>query len=172
VIAEAKKLATERGATIWESVSDTTRQPRESEVDGVDYNFVSHDKFVARMDGGYYLETAVYAENYYGTPFAPIIEQSALGTTVLVELEVQGVSQILLGEHSDLLSRMTMVFLAPPSPASLEGRLKRRGTDSSEVIARRMRAAKDEMRMVSMYDVVIINNVVSRAAYVLNKLWA
>jgi guanylate kinase len=170
VIAEAKELAAEQGTKIWESVSDTTRQPREGEVDGVDYNFISHDTFVALMDKGYYLETAVYAENFYGTPKEPILDRSQEGEPVLVELEVQGVAQILDGANDDLRSRLTLVFLAPPDLDELSVRLIGRGTEDLPKIKRRLIAAKNEMKQSSMYDIIIVNHEVERSARLLGRI--
>ena len=140
------------------SISATTRQPREGEVDGVHYHFMSVDKFedVIAHDG--FIEWAQVHSNYYGTPLAPIEQHLAAGDTVLLEIDVQGAFQVL-----DKLPQAKLVFIAPPSIEELERRLRGRGTETEEVIAQRLANAKGEMEASKDYDFVIVNDDLERA---------
>ena len=170
VIARIKQYSQLREDPLWESISDTTREPRGDELDGVEYNFISRGVFLARDAAGYYLETAVYANNLYGTPKLPILERSQAGLPVLAELEVQGATQILADADDELHSRLTLVFLAPPSLGQLRKQLIGRATESPKKIERRMAAAEWEMERSSMYDVIIVNHDVARSARLLERL--
>lgn len=140
------------------SISATTRQPREGEVDGVHYHFMSVDEFedVIARDG--FIEWAQVHSNYYGTPLAPIEQHLAAGDTVLLEIDVQGAFQVL-----DKLPQAKLVFIAPPSIEELERRLRGRGTETEEVIAQRLANAKGEMDASKGYDFVIVNDDLERA---------
>lgn len=140
------------------SISATTRQPREGEVDGVHYHFKSVDEFedVIARDG--FIEWAQVHSNYYGTPLAPIEQHLAAGDTVLLEIDVQGAFQVL-----DKLPQAKLVFIAPPSIEELERRLRGRGTETEEVIAQRLANAKGEMEATKDYDFVIVNDDLERA---------
>lgn len=140
------------------SISATTRQPREGEVDGVHYHFMSVDEFedVIARDG--FIEWAQVHSNYYGTPLAPIEQHLAAGDTVLLEIDVQGAFQVL-----DKLPQAKLVFIAPPSIDELERRLRGRGTETEEVIAQRLANAKGEMDASKDYDFVIVNDDLERA---------
>lgn len=140
------------------SISATTRQPREGEVDGVHYHFMSVDEFedVIARDG--FIEWAQVHSNYYGTPLAPIEQHLAAGDTVLLEIDVQGAFQVL-----DKLPQAKLVFIAPPSIEELERRLRGRGTETEEVIAQRLANAKGEMDASKDYDFVIVNDDLERA---------
>ena len=140
------------------SISATTRQPREGEVGGVHYHFMSVDEFedVIARDG--FIEWAQVHSNYYGTPLAPIEQHLAAGDTVLLEIDVQGAFQVL-----DKLPQAKLVFIAPPSIEELERRLRGRGTETEEVIAQRLANAKGEMEASKDYDFVIVNDDLERA---------
>lgn len=140
------------------SISATTRQPREGEVDGVHYHFMSVDEFedVIARDG--FIEWAQVHSNYYGTPLAPIEQHLAAGDTVLLEIDVQGAFQVL-----DKLPQAKLVFIAPPSVEELERRLRGRGTETEEVIAQRLANAQGEMEASKDYDFVIVNDDLERA---------
>ena len=140
------------------SISATTRQPREGEVDGVHYHFMSVDEFedVIARDG--FIEWAQVHSNYYGTPLAPIEQHLAAGDTVLLEIDVQGAFQVF-----DKLPQAKLVFIAPPSIEELERRLRGRGTETEEVIAQRLANAKGEMDASKDYDFVIVNDDLERA---------
>ncbi|GAA5163994.1 guanylate kinase [Viridibacterium curvum] len=135
------------------SVSFTTRTAREGEVDGVSYNFVSRERFFAMRDGGEFLEWAEVHGNFYATSRPWLEEQLAAGQDVLLEIDWQGAAQV-----CKLFPSAVSIFILPPSFAVLEQRLRGRGTDSTEVIERRLAAARDEMRRVADFDYAIINN--------------
>ena len=143
----------------WLSVSATTRKPREGEQEGVNYYFLSKRAFKAKIERGEFLEWAEYAGNFYGTPLASVNEHRALGEQVLLEIEVQGAAQV-----REKVPDAVLVFIAPPSLEELERRLRNRGTDSEEAIARRLEAAKRELPLQDDYDVVIINDDLDVAA--------
>ena len=140
------------------SVSFTTRAPREGEVDGVSYHFVSREVFEEKINGGEFLEYAEYAGNYYGTSMTVIREKLDAGTDVLLDIEVQGAANV----RKKLPEAVTM-FLVPPSFAALSQRLHSRGTDSEEKIQQRLSIARVEAREIPKYDYVVVNDVVDRA---------
>ncbi len=140
------------------SVSATTRAPREGEVDGRDYFFISHEKFAEMVENGEFLEHARYVENRYGTPRAPVERELAAGNDVLLDIEVQGALQV-REQCPDAL----MVFLLPPSFEELEKRLILRGKDSPEVIKRRLEVARRECLEAEKYDYRIVNDEIERA---------
>jgi guanylate kinase len=135
------------------SVSYTTRSPREGEEDGIAYNFVDAARFQAMREAGEFLEWAEVHGNYYATSRPWLQAQLAKGQDVLLEIDWQGAAQV-RAQFPEAVS----IFILPPSYAVLEQRLRGRGTDSAEVIARRLAAARDEMRRVSDFDYAIINN--------------
>lgn len=143
----------------WLSVSATTRKPREGEQDGVNYYFLTRRKFQNMIKREEFLEWAEYAGNLYGTPLKSVEEHRALGDQVLLEIEVQGAAQV-----AQKVPGAVLVFIAPPSLEELERRLRNRGTDSEEAIARRLETAKVEMTRQDEYDVVIVNDDLDEAA--------
>ena len=144
---------------LYFSVSFTTRAPREGEVDGVNYNFVDVAEFERMIADGELLEYAKYSENYYGTSAKLIDSKLAAGIDVLLDIEVVG-SKIV----HDKRPNTPLIFLAPPSFEELERRLRSRGTDTEEVILRRLARAKEEMQEIPRYDYLVINNTVENAA--------
>lgn len=147
------KLLLERDAGIRLSVSHTTRAPRPGEVDGREYHFVDVSAFLAMRERGDFLESAEVHGNFYGTSRRWIVEQMAAGRDILLEIDWQGAQQV-----RAIFPGCTGIFILPPSLEELENRLRGRGQDSEEVIARRVAAAMDEMRHLSEFDYVIINN--------------
>ncbi len=139
------------------SVSVTTRAPRPSEVDGVDYRFVDRATFEAMIDRGELLEWAEYAGQLYGTPRDPVRELVTAGQVVVLDIEVQGALQV--KRH---LPDALLVFLVPPSFEELEHRLRGRGTEDDEAIARRLRAARQEIDQQDAFDVVVVNDDLDR----------
>lgn len=135
------------------SVSYATRAPREGEIDGVAYHFVDVPGFIARRDAGEFLEWAEVHGNYYATSRLWLEAQMQAGQDVLLEIDWQGAEQV-RGAFPEAVG----IFIMPPSFVTLETRLRGRGTDSEEVIRRRIAAASDEMRRVDQFDYVIINN--------------
>ena len=140
------------------SVSMTTRKPREWELDGKSYYFVSEDYFKKKIETGQMLEYAVYGGNYYGTPKAPVDEWLASGKTVVLKIEVQGAQKI-----RDMYPDSVSVFLMPPSMAILEQRLKSRETEDTDEIARRLAIAVFEIKQCSLYDYFVINDELDEA---------
>jgi len=134
------------------SVSYTTRAPREGEVDGRHYHFVDVATFRALRDKGEFLEWAEVHSNYYGTSKAWLEAQVRSGKDILLEIDWQGAQQV-----RKAFPEAVGVFILPPSLEELERRLRGRGTDSEDVIARRVLGARGEMRHVAEFDYVIIN---------------
>jgi len=147
------------------SVSYTTREPRAGEVEGRDYNFVAPPQFNRMLQAGEFLESAVIYGNHYGTSQKWVEGEFARGRDVLLEIDWQGAQQV-----RRLMKAVVSIFIVPPSPEVLEARLKGRGQDSAEAIARRLAAARDEMSHASEYDYVIINEEFSRAALDLRSI--
>jgi len=147
------------------SVSATTRDPRPGETDGINYYFKTHDEFKAMIADGAFLEHAEYAQNCYGTPKAPVVEQMDSGKTVILDIEVQGAFQV-----KEALPEAVLVFLAPPSIAELERRLRGRKTDSEEKILLRLETAKREYALAGKYDYIVINDSADVAAVELDAI--
>ena len=152
------RLLLEKDAAISLSISTTTRAPRPGEQDGREYHFVSVPQFVERRERGEFLEWAEVHGNFYGTSQRWIGEQLQAGRDVLVEIDWQGAQQV-----REVFPEAISVFILPPSMDVLRQRLAGRGTDSAEVIARRIAAAQAEMRHVDEFDYVIINDDLQQA---------
>jgi guanylate kinase len=144
---------------VWVSVSATTRHPRPGEREGVEYHFVSRDRFEELIAAGELLEWAEFAGNLYGTPRAPVLEKLADGVPTLLEIELQGARQV-----RESMPEAQLVFLEPPSWAELERRLIGRGSESPAVIATRLDRARIEMAARDDFDARVINDDVNRAA--------
>ena len=142
----------ERDPLVRLSVSYTTRAPRTGEVDGQHYHFIDVPAFRALRDKGEFLEWAEVHSNYYGTSKRWLEEQMRAGRDILLEIDWQGAQQV-----RKVFPKAVGVFILPPSVEELERRLRGRGTDSEDVIARRVLAARGEMRHVAEFDYVIIN---------------
>ena len=141
------------------SVSMTTREKREGEVDGVDYYFVSKEEFTKRRKEGKFLETAEFVGNYYGTPLDKVNEQLDMGHEVVLEIEVVGAIQV-----KRKVPDCVMIFIVPPGKQALYDRLKRRGTESDEVIEERITKANREFKLAHLYDYIVVNDEVNNAA--------
>ncbi|MDN0077384.1 guanylate kinase [Crenobacter sp. SG2303] len=147
----AALLAAERA--VQHSVSYTTRAPREGEVEGRHYHFVTREDFEARIERGEFLEYAEVYGNYYGTSATWIRERLAEGRDILLEIDWQGAQQV----HK-LFPDAVSIFILPPSLEELESRLRGRGTDSDEVIARRLAMARSEIDHAETFDYILIND--------------
>jgi len=147
------------------SVSATTRAPREGEVDGKDYHFITKEKFQNMLKNDELLESAEYCGNCYGTPSGPIRSWQAEGHDVILEIEVQGGSQIKT-KCPDCVS----IFILPPSMEVLEQRLRDRGTEADEVIQKRMMRAQKEIEEAVHYDYCVINDTVEKAVDEINQI--
>ena len=136
------------------SVSATTRAPRDSETDGVDYHFVSTEAFGIMQNEGRLLEYAKVFGNYYGTTREPVEESLIQGKDVLFDIDWQGTQQLQEAAADDLVR----VFILPPSAAALQERLTNRAQDSAETVAMRMSKASDEISHYAEYDYIIVNH--------------
>ncbi len=147
------------------SISHTTRPPRPGETNGRDYHFVTLEVFQRMQQAGDFLESAEIYGNRYGTSQEWIEGQRAAGRDVLLEIDWQGAQQV-----RRLMPGTVGIFLLPPSLEALDARLKGRGQDDAQVIARRMTAAREEISHAAEYDYVIINEDFSCAALDLRSI--
>lgn len=143
---------------IFYSVSATTRSPRPGETDGVNYFFLTKEKFVQLIEEDGMLEYASYCGNYYGTPKRPVEDMLEQGKHVILEIEVQGAMKI-MEKHPEAL----FVFILPPSLKELERRLNKRGTEAEDVIKKRLSEAAGEIKLAYKYDYAVINGELSDA---------
>lgn len=153
-------------AGIGFSISHTTRPPRPGERNGVDYHFVDLEEFLQRRQAGDFLEWAEVHGNFYGTSREAVEQSLARGEDILLDIDVQGARQ--LKEQAGLPA--VFLFIAPPSAVELERRLRGRGTDAPEVIARRLENARREMAQADRYDYLVINDVLAEAESVLRAI--
>ncbi len=144
---------------VRKSVSYTTRKPRPGEEAGRDYHFISEDAFQQMRDAGEFLESAHVHGNLYGTSRKAVESECAAGRDVLLEIDWQGAHQIRKFQPDAVA-----IFILPPSIEALERRLRGRGQDSAEIIAKRVSAARGEISHVGEFDYVIINDEFNRAA--------
>ena len=143
------------------SISMTTRPQREKEVDGVDYYFVSNEEFDRNIKENNFLEWEEFVGNRYGTPKDKVEELRKQGKHVLLEIEINGAAEVMSKVNDD---RIISFFLMPPNLEALESRIRRRKTESEEVIQERLNKGKQEMTMTEQYDYVILNDDVARAS--------
>jgi len=148
------------------SISTTTRAPRGSEVNGVDYYFVSEEEFKKDIEDEYFLEYALVHGNYYGTSIKPVKKALAEGKLVIFDIDVQGNVAI----KNRLGDITTSVFITPPTLLELKNRLVNRSTDTQEVIDKRLIMAKREIQRVSEYDFVVVNDDLFLAGDVLKQI--
>lgn len=146
------KLLTERHPEIRLSVSATTRKPRPGEAHGVQYFFITKEEFEGRIAADAILEHTVYCDNYYGTPRDAVEACLADGHDMILEIEVDGAMQI-----KGKVPGTVAIMLLPPDGKTLEARLRGRGTETEEVILRRMARAREEIGLMGDYDYVVIN---------------
>jgi guanylate kinase len=147
------------------SVSATTREPRQGEVDARDYYFLDRDEFDRRARDGEFLEHATYSGNRYGTLLSEIERSLARGRSVVLEIEVQGARQVRAA-----MPESVQVFIAPPTPAALRERLEGRGTDSADDIGERLRTAELELAAQEEFPYVVVNDEIERAAAALERI--
>lgn len=140
------------------SISATTRPRRPAEVDGVHYRFLAKDRFEAMIADDGLLEWAEYVGDYYGTPRTPVEDALDGGRDVLLEVELAGARQV-----KAALPEAVMIFIAPPTLAELERRLRGRGTDDEAKIQKRLARARDEIRAVREFDYAIVNDALETA---------
>ena len=154
------KLFEEFADRIAYSVSATTRGPREGEVDGKDYFFISRQEFERRVKNNQFLEHAEFAGNCYGTPRAYVEKLLDSGMNVVLEIDVQGALQVMKS-----MPECVSVFILPPSFEELEHRLRGRGTETEEKVRERLETAKRELPYAPQYDYQIVNGGDIEAAY-------
>ena len=154
------KLFEEFADRIAYSVSATTRGPREGEVDGKDYFFISRQEFERRVKNNEFLEHAEFAGNCYGTPRAYVEKPLDSGMNVVLEIDVQGALQVMKS-----MPECVSVFILPPSFEELEHRLRGRGTETEEKVRERLETAKRELPYAPQYDYQIVNGGDIEAAY-------
>jgi len=152
------KAALKKRPQLGYSISFTTRPPRGDEKDGVDYHFISEETFRKKIDANELAEWAEVHGHLYGTSARYVEETLAGGRDVLLDIDVEGTKRL-----SDRYPEAISVFIAPPTMTELEKRLNRRGTDSPEVVARRLKSAEAEMVQVRCYDHVIVNDDLAEA---------
>lgn len=141
------------------SVSATTRKPRSDEKDGREYYFISHDEFQERIKNNKFLEYAEFVNNYYGTPLDKVEQQLSDGKEVVLEIEVNGALQV-----RKRMPEAIFVFIAPPSMEDLIYRLRKRGTESDEIVRERCKKAQRELKLAHLYDYIVVNDTVENAA--------
>ena len=143
---------------LYFSVSATTRPPRKGEIDGTHYHFIDVEKFREMIHDDAFLEYAEYVGNFYGTPKTPIEKHTDAGNDAILDIEVQGALQV-MEKRPDAIS----IFIAPPSHEELERRLRGRATDDENKIRGRLERAREELKLISSYDYVVVNDDVTRA---------
>lgn len=159
-----KRLTTDLSQLVV-SVSHTTRPQRPGETDGRDYFFVSVDEFKTMIDRDAFLEQARVFDNFYGTARKTVEDNLSQGIDVILEIDWQGAQQV-----KRLLPDCISVFILPPSTQVLEQRLRGRGQDSEDIIARRMRDAVAEISHYAEYDYLVVNDVFEEAVTALKSL--
>lgn len=147
------------GDKLYYSVSMTTRAMREGEQDGVDYHYVSREKFLEEIERDNVLEYNEYVGNFYGTPKDKVFEKINAGIDVVLEIEVNGARMI-----KEKVPNCISIFIGPPSFDSLKTRLVGRNTESAEVIEKRLNKARDEIASANQYDYIVINEDIDVAA--------
>lgn len=140
------------------SVSATTRSPREGEKDGINYFFKTKEEFEKMIANNDFLEYAEFCDNYYGTPFLYVRQRLDEGKNVILEIEVKGAFQV-----KERCPEAVLIFLAPPSIKELKSRLTGRGTETADVIEKRLIRAMDELELLDDYDYVVINDDIDQA---------
>ncbi len=149
---------TENRDDIKISISMTTRQKRNDEIDGLNYYFVSREYFEKKIADNNMLEYAEYANNLYGTPKAPVDEMLRNGKAVILKIEVQGAEKI-----RKIYPEVISIFLMPPSVRVLEERLRGRNSEDEETLNHRLVIAREEIRRAPEYDYIVINDTVENA---------
>ena len=147
------------------SVSATTRAPREGEVDGREYHFVTRPDFLHLKETGKLLENAEVYNNFYGTPKEPVTRALSEGRSIVLDIDVQGAAQV-----RQNMPEAVSIFILPPSLESLRERLVARGTDSLDVIEKRMRQAYGQLGQASAYDFLVMNDDLEVASRCFNSI--
>lgn len=162
-----KVIVAKKQVKFYFSVSMTTRAPRAKEVDGKDYYFVTQEQFQENLDRDNFLEYTNFVGNRYGTPKDKVEELRNQGKNVFLEIEINGATQVMNKVKDE---GVISFFLQPPSLAALEDRIRKRKSETEEVIQERLQKGAKEMTMASNYDHVILNDEIERAADEIIKL--
>ena len=147
------------------SVSMTTRDPRDGEIDKVHYFFVEHDEFRTLIDADGFLEYAEVYGNFYGTPKQNVLDWMEQGIDVILEIDVQGGLQV-----KEALPESILIFILPPSMSELKRRIVGRGTDTDEVISKRLGGALNEISQIGKYDYAVVNDDIDVAVDNVNSI--
>lgn len=140
------------------SVSATTRKPRVGEVEGINYFFIDEEKFIQKINNDEFLEYASVYGNYYGTPKKEVLNELENGKDIILEIDIQGALNV-----KKNYPKGVFIFILPPSIKELKNRIEGRGTDSNEVILRRMECVYEELNYAFQYDYVVLNDEVEAA---------
>ena len=140
------------------SISSITRPMRVGEVEGEKYNFITREKFESMLENDELLEYNVYIGNYYGTPKGPVIDAVEKGQDILIEVDVNGAKAI-----REKMPEAVSIFIMPPSYAELKRRLSGRGTESEEVIEKRMHESLSEIKRADEFDFIVVNDDINKA---------
>jgi len=152
------RMLLDRRKDLGYSISCTTRTPRNGEVHGQDYHFLSRDDFVSRRARGEFAESAEVHGNLYGTLRSEVDRVFSAGRHVVMDIDIQGARQFVAAYPESVL-----VFLLPPSAETLLGRLMGRNTESPEAVLRRLKGARDELAAVGSYQYVVVNDALDQA---------
>ena len=147
------------------SISATTRKPREGEVHGREYFFLSVEEFEELIEKDQLIEHARYVSNYYGTPRSYVEEKMAEGKDVILEIEIQGALKV-----KEKFPETLLIFVVPPSAQELKKRLIGRGTETMEVIEQRLKRATEEAEAMDSYDYILVNDDLNKAVADLHNL--
>lgn len=147
-----------RKSNIEYSISCTTRSPREGEKDGVNYYFISHEKFESMIEAGEFIEYAKVYDNYYGTPRKNIEDILSQGRDIILEIDIQGALKV-----KENYPQGVFIFIMPPSMEELKARIEKRGSETPESLVKRFSSAFKEINYVSNYNYVVVNDVVEEA---------
>ena len=152
---------------MFKSISVTTREPREGEVEGINYYFRTNEEYQKMLSCGEFLETAKVYDHYYGTPAAPIFAEIEKGNDVILEIDVQGAQSI-----KKLYPDSIAIFIMPPTFEILEQRLRGRKTENEESLALRISSARDELLQYKLFDYFVVNDDADIAAEKVLKILA
>jgi len=147
------------------SISATTRKPRETEKEGVNYFFKTEEEFQKMVENNEFLEYAKFCGNYYGTPISYVKEKLKNGINVILEIEVQGALQV-----KNIFQDAILIFLTPPSMCELKKRICKRATETEENINMRIKRAAEEFEIIDKYDYIVINKTIENAANDINHI--
>jgi guanylate kinase len=147
------------------SVSATTREPRVGEIHGKHYYFIDKEKFEDMISNGEFVEWAKYCDNYYGTPKKYVNDKLKIGENVILEIEMQGALKV-----KEQFNDSVLIFIIPPSIKELKNRLVQRGTETIDIINKRLNRAFEEANLINNYDYIVINNNIAECVNDINSI--